>query len=229
MIFVDKLPDITYSTIPWGWHPGHIGLWELEIPLSREKVDVFGYGVLLDVLENLFGIAGDFFYPAQVECPPGYALFDYTLMLPPMAIRLTLDRLWSAISFEDRNYSPGCDVCGVSCVFVNSNGKAVKAAVPNSIRVILDSDLVSDKPLARLAIATKCDVWLERTVGGEDNTLIGGNNGAILSDKLRDIEAGLCGRISRFSTDFRQVEIDRYGIRYNGRNSSNGSYDHTYA
>jgi len=210
---VDKKLDASYTTFPWGWHHNYVGRWLVEVPLSPEKIRVFGHGCLLDIINDLIGITGNLFFPTQVESPCKHTLFDRPVPLPPGIIREALDRQWSLHSMRNEDFSPYLDLYGLSHIYVNNPGGIVRSLVPHALCFRLESDLTGSNPIARLTVYTKCDAWLDRTLDGYDNYSIGPKNAAILAEILKEIEERLCGSISDFTTDYPEVEIEKYCLK----------------
>jgi hypothetical protein len=210
---VDRKLDASYTTYPWGWHNKYVGHWLVEVPLSREKVGVFGHGCLLDLVSDLIGITGDLFFPTQIECPAQHTLFERPLPLPPGIIREALERQWSLRSMADDHFDPGCELYGLVHIYVNNPGGIVRALVPHALCFRLESALSVNHPVARVSVYTKCDAWLEQTVDGLDNTAAGQKNARILNGVLIDIEERLAGKIVEYQTEFENVEIERYAVK----------------
>jgi len=211
---VDKKLDLSYTTSPWAWHSKYVGCWQIKIPIGPEKARVFGHGCLLDLINDLFGITGDLFFPTQVENPQKHELFERPMPMPPGIVREALDRHWSFQFILDENYVPACDIYGLSYIHVNNPGGVVRALVPHALGFKLDcTGWTGHDPTANLTVYTKCDAWLERTVDGLDNSAIGVKNSAILTGKLKELEERLAGNIIEYLTEFEEVEIEKYSIR----------------
>ncbi len=203
--------ETSISTYPWGWHDKYVGRWVIEIPLSPEEYRVFGHGCLLDIIGEALAATGDFFLPMQIECPARNTLFDRPAPLVPEVIREALDQLWSTLA-HDEDYKPGCDIHGVSNIYVKDPDGVTRALVPYAMGLRLECDL-GKRPMARLSVYTKCDAWLERTLDGYDNALVASANGPVLTDNLIALETKLGGTITDLQTDFDDVNIERYGLK----------------
>jgi hypothetical protein len=203
--------DASYTTYPWGWHNKYVGRWIIEIPLSPEQYGVFGHGCLLDIVAGALEATGDLFFPTQIECPARNTLFDQPFPLAPGVVREALDRQWSTLS-RDEDYEPACDIHGVSYIYVRNPDGVTQALVPHALGLRLECDL-GKKPLARLFVHTRCDAWLERTLDGYDNALVGSANGPVLTDNLIALETKLSGTITHKHTDFDGVSIEKYGLK----------------
>ncbi|WP_424359793.1 hypothetical protein [Methanocella sp. MCL-LM] len=210
---MDKKLDASYSTYPWGWHNKYVGRWMVEVPLSREKIGVFGHGCLLDIIIDLIGITGELFFPTQIECPCQHTLFERPVPLPPGIIREALDRQWSLKSMADEDFVPYCELYGLSHIYVNNPGGIVRALVPHALCFRLESVMTGNNPVARLSVYTKCDAWLEQTIDGLDNSKVGLKNAAILTAVLADIEERLAGKIVELQTEFENIEIEKYAVK----------------
>jgi hypothetical protein len=203
--------DASYTTYPWGWHKNYVGRWIIEMPLSQEQYSVFGHGCLLDIIASALEAVGDFFFPTQIECPARNTLFDQPVPLPPGVIREALDQLWSTLA-QDRDYEPSCDIHGVSYIYVKNSSGITRALVPHAIGLRLEC-VLGKKPVARLSIHTKCDAWLERTLDGYDNEIVGSANGPMLTNKLIALETRLAGNITHVYSDFDNVSIEKYSLK----------------
>ena len=208
---VDRKLDASYTTYPWGWHKNYVGRWIIEIPLSRDQYGVFGHGCLLDIIADALEALGGHFFPTQIECPARNTLFDQPLPLAPQVIREALDRIWSTLA-RDEGYEPACDINGVSRIYVRNSSGITQALVPHAIGLRLECEL-GKKPVARLSVHTKCDAWLERTLDGYDNKIVGSANGPALTNRLIALETTLKGEITEIRSDFDQVYIDKYHLR----------------
>lgn len=203
--------DSSFTTYPWNWHNKSVGRWIIEVPLDPARYGVFGHGCLLDIVADVLDAIGDVFFPTQIECPVKHTLFDRPLPLPREVVREALDRQWSFLA-QAEDYTPSCDIYGVSHIYVRNATGVTRAPVPHVIDLRLDCDL-GRRPIARVSVNTKCDAWLQRTVDGYDNAIVGSANGPVLSDKLIALEAQLGGEIAEMSTDFDCVKIERYGLK----------------
>jgi hypothetical protein len=203
--------DASYTTYPWGWHKNYVGRWTIEIPLSLEQYGVFGHGCLLDIIASALDATGEFFFPTQIECPARNTLFDRPMPLAPGVVREALDRIWSTLS-NNEDYEPGCEIHGVSYIYVRNSDGITRALVPHAMGMRLECEL-GKKPLARLSVFTRCDAWLERTLDGYDNTIVGSANGPVLTDNLIALETRLAGEITYMHTDFDGVSIEKYGLK----------------
>jgi hypothetical protein len=201
----------SFKTDPWGWHDKYVGRWVIEIPLNADKYGVFAHGCLLDIIANALEATTEFFLPMQIECPARNTLFGKPAPLAPDVIREALDQLWSTLS-HDPDYQPGCDIHGLSNIYLKNPDGVTRALVPHALSLRLESYL--DKmPKAMLSIYTKCDAWLEHTLDGYDNALLASANGPVLTDNLIALETKLGGTIVDQQTDFDGVKIERYGLK----------------
>jgi hypothetical protein len=208
---VDRVLDTSYTTYPWGWHKNYVGRWVIEISMSPEQYRVFGHGCLLDIVAGALETTGDFFFPTQIECPAWNRLYDRRALLPHYVVRETLDRLWSMLS-RDEDYQPACDIHGVAYLYVEDTDGVNRALVPDAIDLRLEF-MPGGKPKARLTVLTRCDAWLQRTLDGYDNAIVGSANGPVLTNQLIALETRLNGQIIEAHTDFDQVCIDKYHLK----------------
>jgi hypothetical protein len=199
------------STYPWGWHNKYVGRWVIEIPLSTEDYGVFGHGCPLDIIAEALAATGDFFLPMQIECLARNLLFGRPSPLGPDVIGEALDQLWSTLA-RDEDYMPGCDIHGVSNIYVRDPDGVTRALMPHAMSPRLECDL-SKKPKALLSVYTKCDAWLKCTLDGYDNAIVGSANGPVLTDNLIALETKLGDTITELQTDFEVVDIEKYGLK----------------
>jgi hypothetical protein len=203
--------DTGNSMYQWGWHNKYVGRWVIEIPLSPQEYGVFGHGCLLDIIASALEATSDFFFPTQIEYLAENAVFDQPVPLTPDTIRETLDQLWSTLA-RDEDYEPGCDIQGVSNIYVRDPDGVTRALVPQAMGLRLECDL-GKKPVAMLTVYTKCDAWLECTLDGYDNAIVGSANGPMLTDNLIALETRLGGTITDLQTDFDEVNIEKYSLK----------------
>ena len=208
---VDRTLGTSNALHPWGWHDRYVGRWVIDIQLNPEQYRVFGHGCLLDIVADALETTGDFFVPAQIKCLARHKLSDQPAPRGPVLVREVLDRMWSTLAL-DEDYRPACDIYGISHIYVRNADGVTKALVPHALGLRLEC-LPGKKPVARMTVYTRCDAWLERTVDGYDNALVGSANGPLLTDNLIALETRLAGTISQIHTDFDLVKIDKYGLK----------------
>lgn len=155
---------------------------------------------------------GELFFPTQLECPYGSSLFESPARLSPGIIRESLDRRWSVLA-QGEDYEPGCDIYGLSYIFVSSGQGITRTLVPQALGLRLEGRFSTKQPAALLSLYTKCDVWLQRTVDGRDNAIPGQLNGPLLSEKLIALEADLDVGNASVTTDYENVSAERYYLK----------------
>lgn len=207
--------DTSFTTYPWGWYDRYVGSWTIGIPLNKDRLQAYGRGYILDIISDTLGILSDMYIVTRVECPYKTTLFDRPMPLRPGDINHALEKRWDHLTAWDSMFSPCAYFYGLSYTYALNRTSIVRALVPGVLGFHVESDLHNDEmPMASLTVLTGCDLWLQRTLNGYDNRVIGALNGELLTEKLRELEKRLCGKIVSYRTGFSdEVDVSRYQIK----------------
>ncbi|MCD1295693.1 hypothetical protein CUJ83_11860 [Methanocella sp. CWC-04] len=191
-----------------------MGSWTITIQLNREKLSAYGNGYLTDILVDMMGIMGDIFVVTRVECPYKYTLFDRIRPITPGSLREALEKRWEMMGSKDSDFSPNAMIYGLTYVYAFTVTGMSRALIPNALSFRLDSEIKAEEPMATLTVSTNCDIWMEETINGADNSIMGTLNGDLLSEKLEELEKRLSGKITSYGTGFDDViRMNKYGLR----------------
>jgi hypothetical protein len=202
---------------PWKFYEKSVGMWVIEsnrgvhsFPLQTKSLDMesvareyFHYfDEAMLALEGLFTVT-------SVEYPPGEALV-YSAV--PLDIFMAKQKLFDAWREDVRHcglWAPGAVFRGLSEVSVQANDKVSIAQLPGVIGVMFSGVPGSDR--YALALATNCDIWLERTISGGANP-VGRANAIRLERALKKLEDMLDGKVSHYATELEGVHVTPYGF-----------------
>ena len=193
---------------PWQFFEKSVGAWTIESARSQ-----FRYPLASG--ESLEGPAREYFYylraaldalcelftPRRLEWPPGSVLLKSYSPLAPGEMERQLRAAWT-------NGQLGALVGGLARAHIKEEGKVLLVEIPDALRFALEG--AGDRYV--ITLATNCDLWLERTVSGEDNAEAGSLNAAALGHAILRLESALDGRVISYSTEIDGVRAGPAGF-----------------
>jgi len=203
---------------PWKIYEKSVGMWVVEsnrsvfsFPLSTEETDVKSVArEYFHYLDDIMVALRDLFAVTAIEYPQGKLLVESPI---PLYMDQSKDRLiiaWEDDTKKCESWAPGAIFSGLTEVVVDADGKTVKSQLPNVLKMMFSGVPGSDQ--YALVLSTNCDIWLDKTISGSDNSIIGTTNSLRLKCALEGIADALDGKVVHFASEFPGVEINEHGF-----------------
>jgi hypothetical protein len=203
---------------PWKFYEKSVGMWVVEsnrsvfsFPLSAKETDVKSVArEYFHYFDDIMVALRDLFAITAIEYPPGEILVESPI---PLYMDQSKDRLiiaWEDDTKKCEAWSPGAIFSGLTEVVVETDSKVVKSQLPNALRLMFSGVPGSDR--YALMLSTNCDIWLEETISGEDNSIIGAANSLRLRNALESVADALDGEVVHFATEFPGIKINEHGF-----------------
>ncbi len=202
---------------PWKYYENSVGIWVVESGRSVHRFPLNIGGVDMDSVareyfhyfDGAMRALGGLFTVTSVEYPPGVPIMESP---GPIDLREAKEKLFLAWTEDIRTcdvWAPGAILRGLTDVAVMVDGRVVNAQLPGVLSAMLSAVPGSDR--FTLVLATNCDIWLEKTISGANNT-VGAANSLRLKDALRKLEDALDGKVAYFTTEFDGINVSEHGF-----------------
>jgi hypothetical protein len=200
----------------WKYYERSVGMWVIEsgrgvhsFPVDTGSLDVEGIArEYFHYFDNAMRALEGFFTITSVEYPPGEMVVAGPLPLDLYGVKQKLLEAWKK-DLSCARWAPGAVYRGLTDVAVQVEDKMVSAGLPDVIAIMLSGLPGSDR--YALALSTNCDIWLKKTISGEDNS-VGIVNSLKLKDALQKLEDALDGKVVHFATEYDGVPVDGHGF-----------------
>jgi hypothetical protein len=201
---------------PWKYYEKSVGMWVIEsgrgvnsFPLNTRGLDVEGVArEYFHYFDKAMRALEGFFTITAVEYPPGEMVMAGPIPLDLYQAKQKLLEAWKK-DISCAHWVPGAVYRGLTDVAVRVEDKIVSAGLPDVIAVMFSGSPGSDR--YALALATNCDIWLEKAISGADNP-VGRVNALKLKDALQKLEDAIDGRVVHCATEFEGVKVNEHGF-----------------
>jgi hypothetical protein len=201
---------------PWKYYEKSVGMWVIEsgrgvysFPLDTKGLDVEGVArEYFHYFDNAMRALEGFFTVTTVEYPPGEMFIAGPVPLDLYGAKQKLLEAWKK-DLSCARWTPGAVYRGLTDVAVRVEDRMASAGLPDVIAVMFSGLPGSDR--YALALATNCDIWLNKTISGADNP-VGIVNSLKLKDALRRLKDALDGKVVHFATEYDGVAVNEEGF-----------------
>jgi len=207
---------------PWKFYEKSVGLWAIEsnrsvysFPLHTADADIEGvareyfhyFDVAMAAIRELFA-------PTAIHYPPGQPVAESPMPLDLNETKEKLLQVWKDDVKGCELWAPGALILGLTSVSVRNGEGLASAELPDLLRILFIATPQTDR--YTLALVTNSDIWLDRTIGGGDNSGAGTANSARLAKALGDLERALDGKITHWNSEYEDVPVSERGFSLPG-------------
>ena len=203
---------------PWKLYEKSVGLWAIEsnrsvysFPLHTADMDIDGVArEYFHYFDLAMAALRDLFVPTAIHYPPGQPIVESPTPLDLTDAKEKLLQVWKNDAKGCEMWAPGALIKGLTSASVRDGEGLASAELPDMLRIMFIAMPKTDR--YTLALVTNSDIWLDRTIDGEDNCGVGMANSARLAAALDKLERALDGKISYWNTEFESVPVSGQGF-----------------
>ena len=210
------------SAHPWKFYEKSVGLWAIEsnrsvysFPLHTADADIEGVSrEYFHYFDVAMAAMRDLFAPTAIHYPPGQPVAESPMPLDLNEAKEKLLQVWKDDVKSCELWAPGALIMGLTSVSVRNGEGLASAELPDLLRILFIATPQTDR--YTLALVTNSDIWLDRTIGGGDNSGAGTANSARLAKALGDLERALDGKITYWNSEYEGVPVSERGFSLPG-------------
>jgi len=184
-----------------------------SFPLPAAETDIKSVArEYFHYFDDVMAALSDLFVITTIEYPPGEILVESPI---PLYMDQAKDRLliaWEDDAKKCETWAPGAIFTGLTEVVVDADGKVIKTQLPRVLKLMFSGVPGSDQ--YALILSTNCDIWLEKTISGVDNSMVGTANALRLKGALEGAAEALDGKVVHYATEFPGVDISERGFGF---------------